>query len=98
MSVCSAELSREETPRSPHGVETLTGLPVRYVTVAEWMRITGMGKTSVYEALAQGGWLKSIKLGAKRLIDVEIGLTYLANLPPAPLTTGMNKRRANGPR
>jgi hypothetical protein len=98
MSVCSTELSREEIPRTPRGVETPAGLPVQYVTVAEWMRMTGMGKTSVYEALAQGGWLKSIKLGAKRLIDVETGLTYLANLPPAPLTTGLNKRSRNGPR
>jgi hypothetical protein len=54
-----------------------------------------MGRTSTYEALA-AGWLPSVKLNGVRLIDVEAGLAYLANLPPAPLRTGLSKRRLAG--
>src|SRR6516162_9928470 len=70
-------------------------IPIKYVRVRDWLVISGMGGTSTYEDLA-AGWLSSVKLNGVRLIDVEAGLAYLANLPPATLSSGRSKRRLAG--
>jgi len=46
------------------------------------MKISGVGRTATYVALAAGE-LKAVKLGRATLIDVRHGLTWLASLPPA---------------
>lgn len=56
-------------------------VPVR-TDVAGWCKLTGMGRTSAFAALARGD-LKAVKLGSKTLIDVAHGLAWLDSLPPA---------------
>jgi len=59
----------------------------KYATIPDWQGISGMRRTSTYEALGRGN-LRSIKLGTRVLIDVEAGLEWLASLPPADIRTG----------
>jgi len=59
----------------------------KYATISDWQRISGMRRTSTYEALGQGN-LRSIKLGTRVLIDVEHGLAWLASLPAADIRVG----------
>jgi len=46
----------------------------RYAPISDWCALSGMGRSSVYEALGRGD-LKAIKLGVRTLIDVEHGLS-----------------------
>lgn len=52
----------------------------KYCTIGDWQRLSGMGRTRVFEALANGE-LKAIKLGRRTLIDTEAGLAWLAAQP-----------------
>jgi hypothetical protein len=65
----------------------MSNLIPKYATIPDWQRISGMRRTSTYQALGRGD-LRSIKLGTRVLIDVEAGLTWLASLPPADIHTG----------
>jgi hypothetical protein len=65
----------------------------KYATIPDWQRISGMRRTSTYEALGRGD-LRSIKLGTRVLIDVEAGLAWLASLPPADIGSGQRKAAA----
>jgi len=58
-----------------------SGVP-QYARIPHWMKISGVGRTATYVALAAGE-LKAVKLGRATLIDVRHGLTWLASLPPA---------------
>ena len=53
--------------------------PPRYVSVTDWVAMTGIGKTKSFE-LIKLGKLRTIKLDRKRLIDVEASLAYLDTL------------------
>jgi hypothetical protein len=64
----------------------------RYAPISDWCFISGMSRSTTYEALGRGD-LKAIKLGVRTLIDVEAGLGWLASMPAAEITTG----RARGP-
>lgn len=55
-------------------------IPIKYATVLEWVRISGMARTATYEGIARGN-LRAKKLGRKTLIDVEHGLTWIDSLP-----------------
>ena len=66
-------------------------LTPKYATIPDWQRISGMRRTSTYEALGRGD-LRSIKLGVRVLIDVEAGLAWLGNLPAAEIR--ITQRRA----
>jgi hypothetical protein len=63
----------------------------RYAPISDWCALSGMGRSSVYEALGRGD-LKAIKLGVRTLIDVEAGLAWLASMPTAEITTGRTGR------
>ena len=65
----------------------------KYATIPDWQRISGMRRTSTYEALGRGD-LRSVKLGARVLIDVEAGLAWLASLPSADIGTRRTKTAA----
>jgi excisionase family DNA binding protein len=62
----------------------------RYGTIAQWCADTGMGRTTTYQALADGH-LRAVKAGTRTLIDYEVGFAWLASLPPAKI------RRAGAP-
>jgi hypothetical protein len=62
----------------------------RYAPITDWCAISGMGRSSVYEALGRGD-LRAIKLGVRTLIDVEAGLAWLASMPTAKITTGRSR-------
>lgn len=57
-------------------------VPPAFVTIANWCALSGMGRSATYEALG-AGHLRAVKLGARTLIDVPYGLTWLASLPRA---------------
>ena len=59
----------------------------KYTPIPGWCNISGMGRTTSYEAMARGD-LRAIKVGRRTLIDVEHGLAWLANLPVADIRTG----------
>ena len=63
----------------------------RYATIPDWCAISGMGRSSSYEALGRGD-LKAIKLGVRTLIDVEAGLAWLGSMPAAEIRTGRSRR------
>jgi hypothetical protein len=63
----------------------------RFAPISAWCTLSGMGRSSVYEALGRGH-LRAIKLGSRTLVDVEHGLAWLASMPPAEITTGRTGR------
>ena len=68
-------------------------IPVKYAPIPDWCAISGMSRSTTYEALGRGD-LRAIKLGARTLIDVEHGLAWLASMPAAEISTGRNRRSA----
>jgi excisionase family DNA binding protein len=68
----------------------VTPLP-RFASIRDWCRISGMGRTTVYQRIASGE-LRAVKLGTRVLIDVESGLAWLSSLPAADIRWG--RRRA----
>jgi hypothetical protein len=56
----------------------------KFATIDDWCVISGMSRRVTYEKLGTGD-LKAVKLGARTLIDVEAGLTWLRSLPPAKI-------------
>lgn len=63
----------------------------KYARIDDWCRISGMRRSSTYDAIARGD-LAAIKLGTRTLIDVEAGLTWLATMPRAQI--GIAKSQA----
>lgn len=55
-----------------------------FASIDGWCAISGMGRRVTYHKLGTGE-LKAIKLGARTLVDVQHGLTYLRSLPPAKI-------------
>jgi hypothetical protein len=53
-----------------------------YMDIPTWCAYTGMNRTSVYEAVAFGE-LTTIKVGRRRLVDVEESLAWLRSLAPS---------------
>jgi excisionase family DNA binding protein len=70
-------------------LDEVTPLP-RLASIKDWCRVSGMGRTTVYQRIASGE-LKAVKLGARVLIDVEQGLQWIASLPPADIRCGRRK-------
>ncbi len=68
------------------------GTPAR-ATIANWCALSGMGRSTTYEALS-AGHLRAVKLGARTLIDVAHGLAWLDSLPPAIIRPHGAKRAA----
>ena len=65
-----------------------------YAGVLAWCALSGMGRSSTYEALARHD-LRAIKLGARTLIDVAHGLAWLDSLPAATIRPHGKKRTLN---
>jgi len=63
-----------------------------YASIVDWCRLTGMGRSTTYEALGRGD-LQAIKLGTRTLIDVAHGLAWLATLPVASVRLHGASRR-----
>ena len=64
-----------------------------YATLDGWLALSGMGRTSTYEALARGH-LRGIKVGTRLLIDVSSGLAWLRARPPAAINLPGTMRKA----
>jgi excisionase family DNA binding protein len=56
----------------------------KFASIQDWLKISGLGRTTVYHLIAEGK-LKAIKAGTRTLIDVEHGLVWLHALPPADI-------------
>src|ERR1700738_2900806 len=93
MSIPSTGLTKHEALTPSHGANRQHGRPTtpaitpKYAPIPVWKRISGMGRTTTYEALGRGD-LRAVKLNNRTLIDVEHGLSWLATLPTAQITTG----------
>lgn len=61
------------------------GITPRYVSIAQWCEISGVGRTVTYQLLGEKV-LKAVKIGRRTLIDLEHGLRWMASLPPAHIT------------
>ena len=70
---------------------TSTNLP-EYTTISRWCALSGMGRSTTYEALGRGD-LRARKLGTRTLIDVQHGLAWLDSLPPATVRLHGASRR-----
>ena len=64
-----------------------------FASIVRWCDLSGMGRSSTYEALGTGH-LRAIKMGAKTLIDVAHGLAWLRSLPPASIRAPHQKAAA----
>ena len=62
-----------------------------YTAIPTWCALSGMSRSSTYEALARGD-LRAIKLGARTLVDVTHGISWLDSLPVATVRPHGNKR------
>ena len=60
------------------------GVTPAYGKMAIWCRISGMGRSAAYDALARGD-LRAIKRGRSTLIDITHGLAWLRSLPLAQI-------------
>lgn len=69
-----------------------TSAPPARATISTWCALSGMGRSTTYEALGRGD-LQAIKLGTRTLIDVPHGLAWLATLPAASVRLHGASRR-----
>ncbi len=56
----------------------------RYATVPDACAILGFQKSKLYE-LAGEGQIRLVKVGARSLVDMEVALTWMENLPIAAI-------------
>jgi hypothetical protein len=68
-----------------------TDLEVKYATLDSWILISGMGRSTTYQALA-AGHMRAKKAGTRLLIDVEAGLAYIRSLPDARIELPNSRR------
>lgn len=76
----------------PEGA-AMAGTDTKFAGIDRWCEISGMGRTSTYQALAAGR-LRAKKLGAKLLIDVEHGMRWVRSLPAADIRLPNSRRRS----
>ena len=67
-----------------------------FVTLPNWCALSGMGRSSTYEALGRAD-LRAVKLGTRTLIDVAHGLAWLDSLPAAKVRPHGGKRTKVSP-
>jgi hypothetical protein len=53
-----------------------------YASVADFTKLIGLGRSTVYEMLASGDFI-AVKVGARTLVDVTKAREFLAAQPPA---------------
>ncbi len=68
------------------GVDPLPVTEIQFATVKRWCEMTGMGRSTTFEAL-RAGKLHAVKQGRITLIDVQKGLSYMRSLPKATYLT-----------
>ena len=59
-------------------------------TIADAGKISGLGRTTLYEAIGTGK-IEARKAGGRTLILAESLRNYIAGLPPADIRTGQPK-------
>jgi hypothetical protein len=69
---------------------------VRFATIRRWQIISGMGRSMVYHALANGQ-LRAKRLGKLTMIDVQHGLVWLNNQPDVKITLPKSRREPQRP-
>ncbi len=81
----AALLSSTQSPDPPPTSE------VKFAPIDRWCEISGMGRTSTYQALA-AGYIRAKKVGVRTLIDVNHGLSWLHSLPDAEVRLPNSRR------
>jgi hypothetical protein len=61
-------------------VDTLAPSLPAFAPIADTCRITGLGRSSLYEAMA-AGHVRAVKNGKRTLVDIDHALHYVRNLP-----------------
>lgn len=90
MTVTKSETNFSASRTAPE-VQTSKGASPAFATVSGWCALSGMGRSTTYEALG-AGHLRAVKLGSRTLIDVPQGLAWLDSLPPAAIRPHGTKR------
>jgi hypothetical protein len=67
-----------------------------YCSIGDWVKISGLSRSVVYELLGRGA-INAVKFNSKTLIDVQSGLAYLRSLPRAEITTGRRRTESSRP-
>jgi excisionase family DNA binding protein len=62
-------------------------------TIADAVKISGIGRTSLYELIGAGK-IEARKAGNRTLIPAESLRTYIAGLPPADIRCGQPRTAA----
>lgn len=62
-------------------------------TIADAVKISGIGRTSLYELIGTGR-IEARKAGNRTLIPAESLRSYIASLPAATIRTGQRKAAA----
>lgn len=65
--------------------------PVLAVSINEAVRISGVGRTSIYEAIGDGR-VEAVKCGSKTLVLMDSLRAFMASLPRIPVRGGMMLR------
>ena len=63
------------------------------MSVADAVRYSGIGRTSLYELMGAGK-IEHRKAGSRTLILAESLRSYIASLPPADIRTGQRSKAA----
>lgn len=62
-------------------------------TIADASRVSGIGRTSLYELIGAGK-IEARKAGNRTLIPAESLRAYIASLPPADIRAGQSRNAA----
>jgi hypothetical protein len=65
----------------------------KFATIDNWLAMSGMGRRSTYDELGRGN-LKAVKVGARTLIDVDAGLTWIRSRPAAMIRAPRERQHA----
>ena len=69
-----------DSPTAPSRIKYQ--LRPKYMTVSEWVYYSSIPRATTYEMI-DAGKIKSILVGRRRLIDVDLSLAYLDSLAAA---------------
>jgi excisionase family DNA binding protein len=63
-------------------VTAVADLRPKFVSVRDFAKLSGIGRTNIYAHLAKGN-LRAVKVGGQTLIDADAGLAWIASQPAA---------------
>lgn len=87
----SPKLPRDLPRVALHEAHDPPAAPVLAVSVSEAVRVSGVGRTSIYEAIGDGR-VEAVKCGSKTLVLMESLRAFIASLPRIQVRGTMTQR------